>query len=319
MKISKTDLKLVVELQKDGGVSYSELAARLGVTPKTIAKRVEGLIESKVIAIRAQPNPFKLGLSASALIMIKTDPSKIEHTCERLAENFHVNLVQTVFGRFDILVIVFFPNWEMLHQFVSNEVYMIGGVTQVELYFIKEIFKRYERFFEKEPFARNRLKLKETDWSLIEELAKDGRANPGELAVKLGIHVSTVYRRISALLKGNIIKISGVPNPSRLAYSANAYITLDVDPKEVENICSSLYSHPEVHFIMTMSNRSGVIVCVHTKDNETLYEFLKKRISPLKGLLNTETFIRSMVQKTYYGWLMETDEGREDNGLISES
>ena len=45
------------------------------------------------------------------------------------------------------------------------------------------------------------------------------------------------------------------------------------------------------------------------------YEFLKKRISPLKGLLNTETFIRSMVQKTYYGWLMETDgeQGFENN------
>jgi DNA-binding Lrp family transcriptional regulator len=306
----------VVEFQKDGAVSYSELAARLGVTPKTIAKRVEGLLKSRVIAIRAQPNPFKLGLSASALIAIKSDPSKIEYACERLGENFYVNLVQTVFGRFDILVIVYYPNWEMLHQFVNNEVYMIDGVTQVELYFIKEVFKRYERFFEKETYTKERLKLKETDRALIEELAKDGRANPGELAEKLRLHVSTVYRRIAALQKGNIIKISGVPNPSRLAYSANAFITLDVDPKEVENICSSLQKYPEVHFIMTLNKRSGMIACVHTKDNETLYEFLKKKVSPLKGLLNTETFIRAMVQKTYYGWLMETDEyegGKNDD------
>jgi hypothetical protein len=38
-----------------------------------------------------------------------------------------------------------------------------------------------------------------------------------------------------------------------------------------------------------------------------LYEFLKKKISPLKGLINTETFIRAVIQKTYYGWLMETN------------
>jgi Lrp/AsnC family transcriptional regulator for asnA, asnC and gidA len=311
LKNNKTDLKLIAELQKDGGVSYSDLGNRLGITPRTVAKRVEGLIESKLITIRAQPNPYKLNLSASAVIAIKADPTKIDHVCELLSGHFHVNLVQTVFGRFDILIIVYFPSWELLHQFINDELYAIDGVAQVELYFVKEIFKRYERFFEKEPFVNNGLKLKKTDWMLIEELAKDGRTNPVVLAKKLGIHVTTVYRRISALVKGSIIKISGVPNPSRLGYSANAYIILDVDPREVENTCSILYSHPEVHFIMTLSNRSGMIVCVHTKNTETLYEFLKKKISPLKGLINTETFIRAMVQKTYYGWLMETNENQK--------
>ncbi|MBW1802804.1 MAG: Lrp/AsnC family transcriptional regulator [Deltaproteobacteria bacterium] len=315
MEINKTDRKLMMELQRDGGISYAELAARLDITPKTIAKRVEGLLKSNVIAIIGQPNPFKLGLSASALIAIKTDPSKVEHVCEHLAENFHVNLVQTVFGRFDVFAIVYYPNWDMLHHFVNNDIYMIDGVTQVELYFIKEIFKRYERFFKKEPYAKNLGKFKETDWALIERLSKNGRSNSGELAEELGLHVSSVYRRISALLKRNIIKISGVPNPSRLAYQANAYITLDVDPKEVENICNSLHPYPEVQFIMTLNNRSGVIVCVHTKDNESLYEFLKARVSTLKGLLNTETFIRSMVKKTYYGWLIDSDEDEGIGGI----
>lgn len=298
-----------MELQRDGASSYSDLAERLGITPKTVANRVESLIESKVIAIRAQPNPFKLGLSASALIAIKVDPAKIDHVCEQLAGNFYINLVQTVFGRFDILAIVYFPNGEMLHHFINNKLFTIDGVTQVEFYFIKEVLKRYERFFEKEPFINGGPKLKDTDWAIIEELAKDGRTNPGELADRLGIHITTVYRRISSLARGNFIKISGVPNPSRLDYSANAYITLDVEAKEVDNICRSLYSCQEVHFLMTMNNRPGVILCVHTKDHEILYEFIKKKIAHLNGLINTETYIRAMVQKTYYGWLMEMEEG----------
>lgn len=304
----------MAELQKDGGISYSDLAVKLGITPKTVAKRVEALIESRVIVIRAQPNPYKLGLSACAVVAIKSDPSKIGHVCEQLGGHFYVNLVQTIFGRYDILIIVYFPSWGLLHQFINDELYTMDGVTQVELYFVKDVYKRYERFFEKEPFSKNGLKLKETDWTLIKELAKDGRANPAALAEKLGIHVTTVYRRISALVKGNVIKISGVPNPSRLAYSANAYIILDVDPKEVDNICSSLFSSPEAHFIVTLNKRSGVILCVHTINNETLYEFLKQRISPLKGLINTETFLRASVEKTYYGWLMETNQDGERGG-----
>jgi DNA-binding Lrp family transcriptional regulator len=306
LKLNKNDYKLIKALQRDGSASYSDLAARLGITAKTVAKKMERLLASQVIAIRAQPNPYKLGLSASALIAIKTDPSKNERICTYLAGNFYVNLVQTVFGRLDILAIVYFPNLEMLHDFIDNELYPLDGVLQVELHFIKEVFKRYDRFFEKELFTTGRAKLKAIDWELVKELAKDGRANPTGLAEKTGIHLSTVYRRIEALFKKGVIKISAVPNPSRLApYSANAYLTLDVDPVEVENVCKRLHDYAEVHFIMTTSNRSGVIVCIHAKENEALYQFIQKNVSHLKGLVKMETYIRAMVKKTYYGWMKD--------------
>lgn len=311
MKINKIDYKLIMELQKDGNSSYSDLAHKLGITAKTAGKRVERLLSSKLISIRAQPNPYKLGLSASALIALKTDPSKNEQICEHLAENFYVNLVQTVFGRLDILAIVYFPNWEMLHDFINNELYTLDGVLQTELYFIKDVHKRYDRFFENESFANGHSKLKDTDWRLIKELAKDARTSPNVLAEKADIHVSTVYRRIESLFKSGMIKISAIPNPSCLApYSANAYITLDVDPTRVDQICAGLYPFTEVHFIMTMNNRSGIIVCIHSKDNEALYRFIRKNISHLDGLSNTETYIRATVRKTYYGWLMEMPEDR---------
>jgi DNA-binding Lrp family transcriptional regulator len=315
VKNDKIDIRLISELQKDGNVSYSGLGTRLGITPRTVARRVEGLVESKMITIRAQPNPYKLNFSASAVIAIKADPTKIDHICNLLSGHFHVNLVQTIFGRMDILVMVYFSRWDLLHHFIRNELYTIDGVTHAEFYFVEEVYKRYDRFFEKEPFSNGGVKLKETDWALIEELAKDGRRNPVVLAEKLGIHVTTVYRRISALVKGDIIKIRGIPNPSRLGYSANAFIILDMDPKEVENTCNSLYSYPEVYFILSLNNRSGMIVCLHTKTTEMLYEFLKKKISPLKGLINTETFIRAVLQKTYYGWLMETNENDNEENI----
>ena len=90
-----------------------------------------------------------------------------------------------------------------------------------------------------------------------------------------------------------------------LDQSANAYITLGVDPKELENVCRKINTYPEVHFSITLSNRSGMFICVHTLNTETLFEFIKKKIAPQKGLLNIETHIRAAIQKTYYGWLKE--------------
>ncbi len=311
MKTKKIDFKLITELQKDGGIRYLDLSAKLNITPKTVAKRIEGLINSRVIAIRAQPNPYKLGLSASALIAIKVKPSKIKYVCERLCEYFNVNLVYTVFGRFDIITIIYFPNWELLHQFINNELNAIEGVLQFEFYFIKEIFKRYERFFEKEPFEKYQLKLQEPDWILIKELVKDGRSNCAELAEKLETHITTVYRRISALIKGNLIKISAVPTSPRLASHTNAYVILSVNPKEVENICNSLYNFPEVHFFVILNKQTEIIVLIYAINNEKLYEILMQKIFPLKGLINMETFIRATVEKAYYGWFIETDQEQD--------
>lgn len=308
MNINKTDLRLILELQRNGATSYAELAERLHITPQTVAKRVEGLTKSKVISIRALPNPFKLGFRANALIAIKTDPAKIDHVCEKLSESFHVNLVQTVFGRFDILAMIYYSNWELLHDFINNKLSTIDGVTHVETFFINKILKRYDKFFEEEPYPKEPIRLKDTDWRLIEELVKDGRASTGDLAEKLGIHVTTVYRRTSALIKEQIIKISAVPNPSRFGYSASAFIALDVAPTKVDFICEDLSPYSEIHRIMTMINGSRMIVYLHTRDLEALFEFIKKKIAPLEGIINTETFISAMVQKTYYGLLMEEDD-----------
>lgn len=302
--MNNTDLKLMKELQKNGAISYSELSTILGVTPKTVGKRVEKLIQSRIISVRAQPNPYKLGLSACAIVAIKANATAVEGICDHLTGFFHVNLVQVFFGRFDIMAIVYFPDFEMLHQFIDDELYTIEGVTQLELFFVHEIFKRYERFFKKEPFQKEPVKLSQNDWELISELSKDGRLNPSVLAEKLGIHVTTVYRRISALTEGDIIKISGVPNPLKFAYSASAYIMLDVNPNSVQGICTTLLPYKEVHFVMTLGKRSGMIICVHSTDTASLHQFLQKVVIPLDGIIDTETLIGASVKKTYYGWLI---------------
>ena len=57
--------------------------------------------------------------SANALIGIRADPSKIDHVCNAVMTHFYVNLVQPVFGRFDIIIIAFFPKWDRVHDFID--------------------------------------------------------------------------------------------------------------------------------------------------------------------------------------------------------
>ncbi len=311
MKLNKTDYQLIRELQRDGSASYSDMAEKLSITAKTVAKKTERLLADKMISIIARPNPYLLGLFSSAVIVLKTNLAKNEAICRALSENFHVNLVQTVFGRYDILAIVYFPDIEQLHRFIDDEIYAMDGVLKVKSYFIKDVFKRYDRFFGKQPCAGNPVKMKDTDWHFVKTLARDGRANPVQLARASGTHLSTVYRRIEALQKSGAIKISAVPNPSRLTpYSADAYVLLEAEPHEVDEICTKLSRFPEVQFLMTMNNHSGLILCIHSKNNGTLFQFIQQHVSYPKGLANVEIFVRAVIHKTYYGLVPDDWETR---------
>ena len=281
------------------------MAENLGLNPQTVANRVESLINSKTITIRALLNPNKLGFKANSLIALRVKPSKIDEVCDQLIDNLNVNLVETTFGRFDILVIAHFSNWKMLHDFINQSISRIEGVMHVKPFFINEVIKRYEKLFKKEPCHNETVKLKETDWKLIEELVIDGRANVNYLAKKLGAHVTTIYRRISALKDNHIIKIIAVVNPSKIPNSSHAHILLDVEPAKINSICKKIFHHPEITLIMTTICGSRIIIGVEHRKNELLYDFIKMNIANIKGISFIETFIRAETKKRFYGWLLE--------------
>lgn len=303
--LKKIDYRLVVALQKDGRASYSGLAENLGINPSTAAKRVRHLLESKTIVVRAMPNPDKMGLVANAFIAIKAEPTKLDEVADKLVDNFYVNLVQTVLGRFDILIIVYFPTWEMLHTFINKDLSLMDGVLEIETHYIQEMRKRYEQVFIPASKDEPHFQLKENDWKLIKELVKDGRSNVKDLADRLGMNISIVSRRISALLDSNVIKIGAVPNPRKFGFSGNAYVSMTINAAKVEKICSTLYECKEIPLIMTMSQGSEMIIGVQTIDNEALYNTIKKTIAPIDGIFNTETFVWADIKKRYYGWFLE--------------
>jgi Lrp/AsnC family transcriptional regulator for asnA, asnC and gidA len=303
--ITKTDKKIILELQKKGRASYAELASKLGISVSTVASRIERLMRSRVIEIRAIPNPYKMGLIANALIAVKAEPSKIDRICDRLVDNFFISTVTTVFGRYDILIIVHFPTWEMMHDFINRELSRIDGVLRVESYYLNEFKKRYQRLFGKDSGDQQPVRLKNSEQKLIAELAKNGRKNIREIAEKIGTHVSTVSRRIHALVEEGVFKIVAVPNPQSFGYGSNAFISLDVEATKVDRICKDLFSYSEIVVITTLVRGSGIMLGLQTTNNEMLYKFIKEKIARLKGVQETETFITAELKKRYYGWFLE--------------
>jgi DNA-binding Lrp family transcriptional regulator len=86
--------------------------------------------------------------------------------------------------------------------------------------------------------------------------------------------------------------IRAIPNPSKIGYSANAYIFVHAELDKVDKICDQLSSYPEVHQVMRLMNGFEILFGVHSPNPEILYNFFRSKIMNMDGILNTETFIR---------------------------
>lgn len=310
--VSKTDLKLILELQKNGRATYAEMASRLGISVSTAAVRTERLLREKIIEIKTLPNPYKIGMIANAMIAIQAEPSRIDHICDQLVSNFNVTTVLTVFGRYDILINVSFQTWEDMHEFINQVLARIDGVLQVDPYFIRDYKKRYEGLFGKVLKNPEQVKLKKEERKLIEFLVENGRINFNEISEKIGAHVSTVSRRINALINEDIIKIVAVPNPPSFGIWSHAFIVLDAKASQVDQICENLFPFPEIVSIANLITASGIIVGIHCRNNEILYKFIKGKITQNEDIQKTETFISAEIIKRFYGWFL--DEKMESPG-----
>ncbi len=304
--INEIDVKLIKELQKDGRASNKTLAQNLGIHPSTVSRKIQMLIDSGTITIRGLPNLEKLGYNAQALLVVDTDILKMDKICEILYKNFHVNSLLTIFGPYNLLVIVHYFSWNELLSFISDELSRMDGVRKIEIHLIKETKKRYYGIFEESQAVSG---IDDIDQKIIEKLSENGRYTARYLAGDIGISFPTCVRRINNLLKNNLITIRGLLNPTKIGFVSNAFLFLHVEPDHVESVCSIIYPLGDVHSLFTLfSGGHNVVFGIHSRTAEELFDAIKKvmnKILVISPITNTQVFIRSEIKKRYYGGFLE--------------
>jgi Lrp/AsnC family leucine-responsive transcriptional regulator len=135
------DLKILAELQADGGASNQEIAERVGLSPSPCSRRVRHLEETGVIRERvARLEPRELGLDLTVLIHIRMD----RHTTERF-EQFEsvvrgypeVQECYLITGQeADYQLKITVPNMDEYQRFLLTKITRIEGVIGVHSSFV---------------------------------------------------------------------------------------------------------------------------------------------------------------------------------------
>jgi Lrp/AsnC family leucine-responsive transcriptional regulator len=140
-KLDAYDLKILAELQANGGLSNQEIADRVGLSASPCSRRIRHLEDSGVIKARVvRLDPQKIGLDLTVLIHIRMD----RHTPERFAQfeaavraYSEVQECYLITGQeadYQLKIVV--PNMDEYQRFLLDKITRIEGVIGVHSSFV---------------------------------------------------------------------------------------------------------------------------------------------------------------------------------------
>jgi len=132
--MDELDQKLILELQRDGRQTFSNLGKMFGVTEGTTRKRVKSLIKRGIIKVVAVPTLEELGYNFVSIVGIQVRMAELEKVQQTLSQNRAVCELAWVTGRYDLIAIVVTRSTRDFADFMANELSIIPAVVRTETF-----------------------------------------------------------------------------------------------------------------------------------------------------------------------------------------
>ena len=143
--IDQTDCEMIRLLQKDGRLSNTDIAKKIGISEATVRSRLNRLIREKFIQIVAVSDPMKLGFEIVGTIRIHVDIKLMKSITEELKKLKPLwHIVQTTGGT-GIDTEFVLKSLDDLNDLIFNKINKINGIQKTETsLFLKYIKRQYD-------------------------------------------------------------------------------------------------------------------------------------------------------------------------------
>jgi DNA-binding Lrp family transcriptional regulator len=317
--MDELDLKLVNELELQGYQKPATLAPILGVTERTVHRRMTNLVSEGMIKVTAALNPVLSRVSGGAVIGIKVEPKFLRQVIRELANQRTVISLSLSLGSFDMIATAYFDSMDSLSYYTNQELTQIKGIVSFET-IILTWPRKYFRFSWQAPhFSRvdGRLvqlqnhvntdyRSDEIDRKIIRYLMEDGLTRHSVIRSKVGISESTLHKHIQGLLDSEVIKFEVVPNPKIFVNDVWATIGITVRKKSPNSVINAIIDNPAIKMATVSVGRFNIILLVRVPHIDQLGQLIEEQILELDGISSIQTFLHSKIVKQHgVSWLDE--------------
>ena len=136
VKLDRTDVRILRELQEDGRITNVALAQKVGISAPPCLRRVQALEESGFIrGYHADISPDKLGFGISVFTLVGLDSQSEAdvHTFEKAIKNIPaVRECYLTTGEADFMLRVVTDDWESYQFFITQQLTSIPHVNHIK-------------------------------------------------------------------------------------------------------------------------------------------------------------------------------------------
>ncbi|MFA4835162.1 MAG: Lrp/AsnC ligand binding domain-containing protein [Dehalococcoidia bacterium] len=294
------DMKLVTELEVDARQSTYALAAKLGTSPSTVFRRMQKLIDAKVIIIAAVTNPPAMGFKTAVLIGINTRPGKslqaAKHiTSLRSVGSMGFRYLSTCTGPYDLLYFTVFRTPAELLRFVDKELTVVPDLINIQVMPVLRIVKNSwmhvgsNTSLYEEPSDCH---FDQSDIDLIEQLIGSPRESATSLARKIGMSKAVASKRLQALLDRNVVSVLCIADPTIFGYHISAGIWVKVLPgNEISMVAETVASYPKIQQVTILGGLFDMFLHCKFQDLNDLNDFLVNELGNAPGIMRLETML----------------------------
>ena len=139
-RVDKIDTKIVRLLQKNGRLTNTAIAKKVGISEATVRNRIQRLIKEGFIEIIAIAVPHKLGFEIMGCMTIKVDKKAELNVIDELDRINEVWYIVHTAGALDFILEYAVRNGRELDALL-NKIRDIEGVTHIDTSFIRKTIK----------------------------------------------------------------------------------------------------------------------------------------------------------------------------------
>ncbi|MET7973205.1 Lrp/AsnC family transcriptional regulator [Streptomyces mirabilis] len=312
----KLDLQLLAALELDARAPFSRIAAVLGVSDQTIARRFRRLSAEGGLRVVAVRDAERLGQS-QWMLRLRCAPDSAETIAEALAKRPDTAWIGLASGGTEVVCMTRPRSPGDHDDLLLGKLPRTPSIVEIRAHQILNRFfggptgwiSRFDALTDEQIDAlRPRLsdpsgpvRIDPGDEPLVAALERDGRATYPELQRATGRSESVVKRRLAALLASGAVYVDVEYHSETLGYGCAAVLWITAAPAALHSVGEALATHDEIAFAAATAGPSNIVVTAVARDTAGLYAYLSGRLGTLEGVQHVETtpFLRRIKQLTY--------------------
>ncbi|ONI79858.1 AsnC family transcriptional regulator [Actinosynnema sp. ALI-1.44] len=301
--LDPVDRGVLHALQIDGRAPLRTIAAVIGVSENTVARRYQRLRSAGVVRVAGVVNGARLGYTAWTL-RLQCTPDAATAVAAALAARPDTSWVYLLSGGTEIACSTQSRTVGEWDELLLSKLPRTRRVTSVSAHSILRITASPYRWsgltwLDADQVAQltpapgvtddSPMVLEFADHALLEALGRDGRMGYAELASLTGWSDSTVKRRMEHLRRAGVLTYFLDVPAAALGFGVEARLWMRVRPSRLATTAETIARHPEVSFAAVTTGSSNLVAAVNCRDNADLYRYLTERVSALDAVRDVET------------------------------